>query len=138
MKRYRGYAFSRPFGDFVMPVPAQNSCMREFAYRHGVSYVPPQLEHKFNNCAMQLYGSIVASKRGDTIIMYSFEILYSLSTKARDVVMNAELAGVRLGFVLENAFVSTLSEFDTMASGRRLRNFLASKEYLIQLQCSNF
>jgi sporadic carbohydrate cluster protein (TIGR04323 family) len=137
MKRFRGYAFSRPFGDFVMPVPAQNSCMREFASRHEAGYVPPQLEHKFSNCAMQLYGSIAASERGDTVIMYSFEILYSLSSKATDVVLSAERAGVRLGFVLENAFVGSVSEFDSMATGRRLRDFLATKEYLVRLQCSS-
>jgi sporadic carbohydrate cluster protein (TIGR04323 family) len=50
--KFYTYATPKPFGGFVMPVPAQNSCMREYVSRQGGSYVLPLLELMYDEKAM--------------------------------------------------------------------------------------
>ena len=71
----RGYVTSRPFAGLSVPVPAQNSCLREYARSLGQSYALPPLEHKFDNCYMQLYTVINSASPGDIIAMYSISML---------------------------------------------------------------
>lgn len=71
MLKVYGYATSRPFGDFNMPVPAQNTCLREYSTNINAQYVIPQLEHKFENCYMQLWTTIKSMQTGDILAMYS-------------------------------------------------------------------
>lgn len=61
--KFCAYATSRPIGQFVIPVPAQNSCLREYAVRNNLEYAMPQLEHKYQNCFMQLYSVIENSEK---------------------------------------------------------------------------
>jgi sporadic carbohydrate cluster protein (TIGR04323 family) len=75
MKKIIGYVTSQPFGGFCMPVPSQNSCLREYANKKNFTYQLPQLEHKYINCFMQLYTTINIAKQYDGIVMYSYEML---------------------------------------------------------------
>jgi len=110
-KKIYGYATSRPFGPFIMPVPAQNSCMREYASRNQYQYIPPQLEHKFFNCYMQLFGTIRRTPISGDIVMYSAEILMDASSdkllKLANKIFEKEIT---LHFVLENIAVNTLED----------------------------
>lgn len=126
-----GYVTSRPFGSFVMPVPAQNSCIREYCKNIGATYVLPPLEHKFQNCFMQLYtvGSNVRS--GDIIAMYSVEILLS-SNKAIKFMSELVSRGVEVHFVLENLHLSDEQSLEELKSYRLFRKGVISRSKLKQ------
>ena len=132
MQRYLGYAFSRPFGDFVMPVPAQNSCMREYVHRRDGLYIPPQLEHKFENCYMQLAGTISSSLAGDFIVIYSFEIIYLNFLKTLPFFRAAFLKSVTVCFVLENFDVKSEVDLLQKYKMRNIRKFIISESELIK------
>ena len=61
--RYKGYVSSREFGGMKMPVPAQNSCLREFVATETDVH-PAHLESGFENCFHQLFGLILDLKPG--------------------------------------------------------------------------
>ena len=101
MKKVFGYVTSRPFGQFVMPVPAQNSCLREYCRNIDGQYVLPRLEHKFINCFMQLFSIGKEARSGHIIAMYSLEIILG-NEKALKFVEEKLDSGVEFHFVLEN------------------------------------
>jgi len=112
-RRYFGYVTSRPFGSFVMPVPAQNSCLRDYVSRNGGVYVPPQLEHKFESCFMQLAGTTVKAGEGDFILMYSVEMILESPEKSIKIMKRSFERGTIFAFVLENImFVDCISFLD--------------------------
>ena len=49
------YSTPRPFGQFAMPAPAQNTCMREYAKSIGFKYRLSVLELMYDNCFAQLF-----------------------------------------------------------------------------------
>jgi len=111
-----GYVTSRPFGPFVMPVPAQNSCLREYALQRSLQYVPPQLEHKYSNCFMQLYGTIRRMPLDSKIVMYSVEILLEADSLKLQKILNKFFdKKIELNFVLENVIVKNQIEFDSLS-----------------------
>jgi len=132
-KYFRAYATSRPFGDFTMPVPAQNSCMREYVSRRNGIYIPPQLEHKFDNCFMQLFGTLAASEKNDTVLMYSFEIIYSGITKLFLPLQNHLKKGGLLGFVLENTIINSEQELEDIINSRSVRALIMKDDILVSL-----
>ena len=73
--RLVGYVTSRTFQGLTIPVPAQNSCLREYARANELIYVLPPLEHYFENCYMQLFTAIKSLESGDILGMYSAAML---------------------------------------------------------------
>ena len=109
--KYCAYVTSRPIGQFVIPVPAQNSCLREYATRNNLEYAMPQLEHKYQNCFMQLYSVINNSEKNDIIGLYSLETLRENPKKSLEIVKYGLERHNTFHFVLENLFISNLDDF---------------------------
>jgi sporadic carbohydrate cluster protein (TIGR04323 family) len=109
--KFCAYATSRPIGQFVMPVPAQNSCLREYASRNNLEYVMPQLEHKYQNCYMQLYSVIENSEKNDIIGLYSLETFRENPKKSFEIVKYGLKKGNTFHFVLENLSIKSIEEF---------------------------
>lgn len=83
--RLLGYVTSRKFSNFVMPVPAQNACLREYASSIKAEYVLPPLEHYFKNCYMQLFTALNNMKNGDILGLYSVSMLPYNKDKLQDI-----------------------------------------------------
>jgi sporadic carbohydrate cluster protein (TIGR04323 family) len=133
---YRGYVTSRPFGGFVMPVPAQNACMREYVrLREGI-YVPPQLEHKFDNCFMQFFGTLRASNYEDIIIMYSLEMIIHGYKKLSPFLSEALERKTKFCFVLENIEIFTFNQFEEQHRALVLRSLIIKEIDLSRRICS--
>ena len=127
---YRGYTTSRPFGGFVMPVPAQNACMREYVRRREGIYVPPQLEHKFENCFMQFFGTLRASNQEEHIIMYSLEMIIHENKKLSPFMNEAFKKNVIFNFVLENLEISTYTHFEYYTRSLVIRSLIIKEDEL--------
>jgi len=63
------------FGGISMPVPAQNSCIREYIKNNQGSYILPALESHFDNCYHQLFNIANTMPSGQSIIMYSLSMM---------------------------------------------------------------
>jgi sporadic carbohydrate cluster protein (TIGR04323 family) len=110
LNSYHGYVTSRPFGGMVIPVPAQNSCIREYILKKGGSYVLPPLESYYQGCYHQLFGLLRGIPENATIIMYSLSMLpLNNSIKINNIKNISIQKKIRYAFVLEN-FECTLIE----------------------------
>lgn len=98
---FKGYVTSREFGGMKIPVPAQNSCLREYVTQRGGSYILPHLESCFENCFHQLFGLMDELEQGDTILMYSVSMLPK-GQKLNQFLRKCKKNKLKLAFVLEN------------------------------------
>jgi len=109
--KYHGYVTSRMFGGISMPVPAQNSCIREFVQNKQGEYVLPPLESHFDNCYHQLFNLVNTIPNGRCIVMYSLSMMPN-EKKLDMLISKCEERNISLAFVLE-AF-ETKSGFKNM------------------------
>ena len=122
----RGYVTSRSFGGLCIPVPAQNSCLRELARSRSVAYGLPPLEHKFENCYMQLFTVLRSANKGDTIAMYSVVMLPINSPKKMDAINAIAIEkNLTLLFVLEGVECSSTKDISNIVSSYLLREIFS-------------
>lgn len=121
----RGYVTSRAFAGLSVPVPAQNACLREYARSLDQPYCLPPLEHKFDNCFMQLFTVINSAVHKDTIAMYSISMLplndISKLSKLRDVGLSKHLS---FAFILESVTTADLFDLTSIMQSYSLRYVL--------------
>jgi sporadic carbohydrate cluster protein (TIGR04323 family) len=84
-----------------MPVPAQNSCLREYVARHNGTFVLPPLESNFHHCFHQLFGLVKIVPVGVTILMYSMLMLPN-GHKFDEFKRCISARKIKSAFVLEN------------------------------------
>lgn len=85
----------------IIPVPAQNSCLREYVSKRNGTYILPNLESSFDNCFHQLFGSINSLSKGDALVMYSVTMLPK-DPKLKNILDTCISEEIMLAFVLEN------------------------------------
>ena len=88
-----------------IPVPAQNSSLREYVTQKEGTYLLPNLESSFDNCFHQLFDAINTASADSAIIMYSLTMLPD-GAKLDKLLSECKLQGITLTFVLENFSVS--------------------------------
>ena len=108
--RLLGYVTSREFQGFNIPVPAQNSCLREYANANNLIYVLPPLEHYFENCYMQLFTVIESLIEGDIIGMYSVAMLPQNFSKLNKIFDAVEKKKCSFYFILESKKIYNLNQ----------------------------
>ena len=111
-----------------MPVPAQNSCLREYADSQNCLYVLPPLEHYFQNCYMQLNTVINNIEEGDTIAMYSAGMLPASIEKSRKLIKKIESKKGSLYVILEAKIIHKWSEINQLLFSYNVREMLDSME----------
>lgn len=103
MIKYYGYVASRPFGRMIVPVPAQNSCIREYVSKRKGIYILPPLESYYEHCYHQLFGLLAELPFGGTIVMYSLSILPIADSVRMSKIKSFSInKNLKYAFVLEN------------------------------------
>ncbi len=120
--RLLGYVTSREFQGFNIPVPAQNSCLREYANANNLIYVLPPLEHYFENCYMQLFTVIESLVKGDTIGMYSVAMLPKNFLKLKKIFDAIEEKGCSFYFILEAKKIYNLNQVKPIIFSYLIKN----------------
>ncbi len=120
--RVLGYVTSRSFQGLTIPVPAQNSCLREFAKAQKLVYVLPPLEHYFQNCYMQLFTVIKSMQDGDILAMYSAAMLPTNKKKLEFIFSELKYLDAKMHFVLESKTVKNLEEVKSLLFSYSLKN----------------
>jgi len=135
------YASPRPFGQFSMPVPAQNSCMREYANLGGFLYRLPTLELMYENCFAQLFRVIHELPQGANFCCYSVLMLplYS-NAKLSSFIDLAKSKNIIFHSVFERLKTDTYSEIYEQTQVNLLSNLIrdessdGQKEILVSLK----
>ena len=120
--RLLGYVTSREFQGFNIPVPAQNSCLREYANANNLIYVLPPLEHYFENCYMQLFTVIESLVEGDIIGMYSVAMLPTNFLKLKKIFDFIEEKDCSFYFILEAKKIYNLKQAKSLIFSYILKN----------------
>ena len=82
---------------------------------------------------MQLFGTIAASSPGDTIVMYSYDIIKKNLPKLHLSINNFINNDVKLAFVLENVIFDNNSEFDNFVFSQRLSSLIMDEKKLLKI-----
>ena len=109
MKMYT-YVTFRNMGDIFLPVPAQNSVLREVSNRLGVKYVLPRAEHFFKDSYIELNSLLEISSKESLIGMYSFLMLPLDLSKLKVISDKLKERKLKIYFALENCFFKDLED----------------------------
>ena len=127
----RGYVTSRCFGGLCIPVPAQNSCLREVARARSIQYALPPLEHKFENCYMQLFTVLNTADQGDTVAMYSVTMLPINSREKMDLIDSiVHKKGLAFYFILEGVECTSTRSISNIVSSYKIRDLFSGQPRL--------
>ena len=113
MKMY-SYVTTRNMGDIFLPVPAQNSVLREIAIRFDMQYVLPRVEHFFNDSYIELNTLIEISLENSLIGMYSFLMLPLNLTKLKEISKKLKNKNLKIYLALENIFFEDIEDIDSL------------------------
>ena len=120
--RLIGYVTSRTFQGLTIPVPAQNSCLREYARTNELTYVLPPLEHYFENCYMQLFTALELLEERDILGIYSAAMLPLENKKLRNVFNLIEKKKSSIYCVLETKKINNFNEAKKILFSYSLKN----------------
>ena len=98
------YVTTRKMGDIFLPVPAQNSVLRELAVRLELNYILPRVEHFYEDSFIELNTLLKMAENGSIIGMYSFLMLPLDITKLKKINNLLAKRNLRIFFALENRF----------------------------------
>ncbi len=109
-----GYVTPRSFGPFAMPVPAQNSCLREYVASIGAAYALPQCENIFPNCFIQFFGTLMSVPKGGHVAMYSLHMIPSSGEDLAEMMRIMDENHLTFHFVLERKVISSRQVFKSV------------------------
>ncbi len=120
MKLY-SYVTTRKMGDIFLPVPAQNSVLREAANRLEVKYILPRVEHFYKDSFIELNTLLRKADEKSIIGMYSFLMLPLDIKKLRMINDLLYKKNLRIYFALENRFFEDMNDIKNLYKSHLLR-----------------
>ena len=134
-KEYRGYCTHNAFGDYKMPVPAQNIIYRDYANKNILDLKLSVNELFFPNCFLQLFGLINELDNLDGILMCSRYMLPNEPNKREMIFKKIVESNAELHFVLENVIIK--NEDDIFAFENLAKINSALKKAPISFEIAN-
>jgi len=111
---YRGYCTHNDFGDYQMPVPAQNILYRDYANKHDLHFKISVNELFFQGCFLNLWGLVDELDNLEGIMMCSIFMLPD-SADTRELIYQRLLESrAELHFVLESIIVRTRVDAESL------------------------
>ena len=120
MKMY-AYVTTRNMGDIFLPVPAQNSVLRELANRLDLNYILPRVEHFYEGSFIELNTLLKIADKKSIIGMYSFLMLPMDLNKLKKINNLLSKRNLRIYFVLENCFFENIGDIKNLFKSHLLR-----------------
>ncbi len=120
MKMY-AYVTTRNMGDFFLPVPAQNSVLRELANRIDAKYILPRVEHFYEDSFIELNTLLKTADEKSIIGMYSFLILPMDIKRLKKINKLLSKRSLRIYFALENRFFEDINDIKNLYKSHLLR-----------------
>jgi sporadic carbohydrate cluster protein (TIGR04323 family) len=121
---YRGYIASRPVGGIRVAQSLQNLAVRDYAARHGLTFLLSATEYRMPNCYMVLEQVLDAAPRLDGIICFSLFMLPSRRERRANIWHRILAAGCTLHGALEGIAVTDAADI------RRVEDLLATAAML--------
>ena len=121
---YRGYCTHNSFGEYRMPVPAQNILFRDYSNKYGLYLKLSVNELFFKDCFLHLFSLMEELDQLDGVLMCSIFMLPE-DTKLRQKVYERFLeSDCELHFVLESIVLRNRKEMDWLETLFQIREQL--------------
>ena len=119
-----GYVTPRQFGQFNMPVPAQNSCLREYASANGFAYALPQCEHIYDDCYVQFFGTLMSLPENHHMVIYSILMLPEREADIEALCQVLESKSISIHTVLEKIVVRGRADIERQKQLGAIRSII--------------
>jgi len=119
--RMYSYVTTRKMGDIFLPVPAQNSVLREVSNRFGIQYILPRVEHFYEDSYIELNTLLDTSLEKSLIGMYSFLMLPLDLSKLNEISEKLKKKNLKIYFALENCFFKDLDDIQNLYKSHKCR-----------------
>ena len=121
---YRGYCTHNPFGEYRIPVPAQNIIYRDYAKKHGLNLKLSINELFFPNCFLQLQSLLTELNDLEGVLMCSI-FMFPIKKRDRELIYKKlELSKSELHFIFENLILKSIKDFEKCEQLLEMRNQL--------------
>ena len=107
-----------------MPVPAQNSCMREYVSRQGGAYVLPLLELMYEECHLQLFRLLESVPDNSQLCAYSALMLPRGLDKIDKIDRLLINKNLKLHFVFERLIINSTKEMQDTFKNEKLSSLI--------------
>ena len=123
---YRGYCTHNTFGEYRMPVPAQNILYRDYANKHNPYHKLTVHELFFPECFLNLWGLFKEIDQLEGVLMCSIFMLPP-TVRERARIYQSLLDGkAELHFVLEGIILRTRKDIESLETIFHIRNQMPS------------
>lgn len=108
-----------------MPVPAQNSCMREYVSRQGGAYVLPLLELMYEECHLQLFRLLESVPYNSELCAYSALMLPRAQDKIDKIDRLLLSKNLKFHFVFERLIIKSTMDMQDIFKNEKLSSLIA-------------
>ena len=121
---YRGYCTHNRFGEYKMPVPAQNIIYKDYVLKNNLHFKLSVSELFIKGSYVTLYSLLKELNSLEGILMCSYSMLPK-DTKKRHQIFNAVLeSNSQLHFVLENFVLKNQYDINKLEKIIRLKSII--------------
>jgi sporadic carbohydrate cluster protein (TIGR04323 family) len=106
MKNLKGYVFSRPISNNIIPQKIQNIILRDYCVKNNYNFLISSIEYTMNKCHYVLDGLIKNIIKYDGYVAYSVFQLPENSFKRKKILTKVLKKNKEFHFVLENIIIS--------------------------------
>ena len=121
---FRGYCTHNSFGEYRIPVPAQNILYRDYANKHGLHFKLSVNELFFPNCYLHLRGLLEELDYLEGVLMCSIFMLPQDQKLREQIYQRFSESGCELHFVLESIVLRTRLDMEELETIFRIRGQL--------------
>ena len=123
---YRGYCTHNKFGEYKIPVPAQNIIYKDYVFKNNLHFKLSVSELFIKESYVTLFSLLKELNSLEGILMCSYSMLPS-DIKKRNQIFNSILeSNSELHFVLENLVLKSQQDIDKLEKIIRLKSIINS------------
>jgi sporadic carbohydrate cluster protein (TIGR04323 family) len=134
LKGYRGYCTHNAFGEYRMPIPAQNIIYRDYANKNELHFKLSVNELFFPECFLNLYSLLDELDQLKGVLMCSIFMLPKQVVERQKIYQRFLESECELHFVLESLVIRIAPDVETLEDLFRLREELSVCPTIEQLK----
>jgi sporadic carbohydrate cluster protein (TIGR04323 family) len=129
MKKFRGYIFSRKFGDERAPQSVQNIVVRDYCLSRGFEFLLSKPEYALKNSYKVLFYAMNELRHIDGMIFYSLFMLPENKKTRYEIYDKFFLLNKTLIFALENLEIKNREELNTIEEILNIKRIMDNKKF---------
>lgn len=130
---YRGYASHNKFGEYKIPVPAQNILYRDYAKKNNLNLKLSVSELFFEDCYLNLFNLLNELPNLKGLLLCSIFMLPKKVDTRKEIFKIILKHNSEIHFILENIIVKYEHDFNNLNNILNMKNHLRNDKYNDQI-----